>query len=251
MPNNEINIRDDFVESQKADRTSLSSIAKYSIAILSALVVLFPSTYTFIHPPHKHDFILAIVFFAAIAAFVINCRVIIDTEFVGTRTIKRKLYKTSALGSLLTIITLLFLFAYIGINVYEDRTSNPKILDLQISPLEKLVVNSTIQFSGVARDQDSDILIWNWKLNKNNESSSKNKNCNLNFNNVEPNLRRVYWTPDCSGTYTISVDVSDGNRKSNKEVIRFLINGNDEQNINFKDEKEKNKENNIKRKSIR
>ena len=167
-----------------------SSMARYSIAILSALIILFPSTKTFIEPPYDLDILLLVAFSSGFFGFLFNCYVIILTD-IGRKKIHSDLKITcSAWGSLLTFTALLLVFIYILWNLWIDRTSNPEIISLKINPLEPNI-NSLIEFTGEAEDQDSDSLKWQWKIIKENKSTES----------IESDLKTAHWIPKSQGIY--------------------------------------------------
>ena len=215
--------------SNEKDVDRFSSMAKYSIAILSALIILFPSTYTFIKPPYVYDFLLLIGFGTGLIGFFLNCYVLVLRD-VGTQRIFSNLGITSSVwGLLLTFLTLAIVFAHIFFNIYSDRTSSPEIVSLKINPLNPKL-NSLVQFSGHAEDQDSDYLKWEWKIRKKDKfSSDDNSNLKSDDNsNLKSDIKTAYWIPIDPGRYVISATVSDEFHKSSAKEIEFIVNINEE-----------------------
>lgn len=242
---NDITSEEKSVKQHRLDK--LSSIAKYSIAILSGLIIIFPSTYTFIEPPYNFDSILVITLIAAVIAFLANCRVILLVDLQSGKY-SLKALRTSAVGSFFTLLSLIFVFTYIGINVYADRTSSPSIVDLQIQPLTPKA-HSLIQLLGKAKDQDSDLMSWQWCIFKQ-ATNSKNANTDSNsiglanvgsgdkstvscdgdmnkdyqlLSSLESTMRTAYWTPSHDGAYMVSVTASDGDTISIAKSIKFTV----------------------------
>ena len=204
------------------DIDKYSSMARYSIAILSALIVLFPSSNTFIRPPHVFDFLLPFAFATGIVAFLCHSFVILLRDTGKKRIFSDVMVSSSSWGVILTGITLLIISIYIFINIVGDRTSEPTISSLKIDPLNSQV-NSLIQFTGEAKDEDSDYLTWVWEVRPKNEFY-KEQPCPIEKNKLSSNLRTAHWIPQDPGKYKALVQVSDSWKKSRCQQITFSVN---------------------------
>lgn len=203
-----------------------SSIARYSIAILSALIVLFPSSNTFIKPPHTFDFLLPIAFFTGIIAFFCHSYVILLRDTSKKKKYTDFMVSASTWGLILTFFALFIISIYIFVNTVGDRISKPTISSLKIDPLNPQV-NSLVQFSGEARDESSDNLTWTWEVVQFENKSIEEELCpnkKSNGERLRSNLKIAHWIPKISGKYKLLVQVSGKQRKSLCQQIVLNIN---------------------------
>lgn len=196
-----------------------SSIAKYSVAILSALIVFFPSSNTFIKPPHTLDYLLPIALIIGGIAFIANSYVLLLRDTGKGKVFSDAMLAANLWGLVLTILVLIVIFTYIVTNVWIDRSSKPNIDSIKVNPLS-IKVGSLVEFNGEATDQDSDNLKWVWEVKKRDENSNQA----IFSSKLKSNLRTAYWTPISPGSYSISAKVSDDSRESEKQKIEFTVN---------------------------
>lgn len=217
---NEDQEENSLIEFYEKKMATYSSLAKYGIAILSAIIVIFPSSYTFIHPPYKYDGLLTTAFIFGVIAFLIECRVILLVDYREDSS-PFSAMQNSAWGAMLTLATLCLLFSYVGINVSSDRSTPPRIVDLKYQPVQ-IKTGMLVELSGKATDQDLDDLTWKWNVLPTKPRGSSVK-ITPKKEELDSNLRTAHWIAQNPGEYTVFAMVTDDDGLFSESKITILV----------------------------
>ena len=195
-----------------------SSIAKYCIAIISAIVVFFPSTYSFIHPPFVYEWILVFSVVFGIFGFILAAISLHTSEYSDDTNEIRKAYhsrRESVRAAVATGAFLLSVSSYVVSNAVSDYRSPPSIATIGLNPMPP-VAGETVAFLGRADDQNGDRMAWQWRLTERGEGPRRART-------LQSSLETAYWQA-LPGKWLVTASVIDSaGHRSAEQSIPFSV----------------------------
>lgn len=181
---------------------SHANLAKYMIAIVSALIVMFPSIQQVLVQPIQYDWMLYGFFACAIGSFI----VLSIALYLTTIDQNSKPERALGIGNIFGFISFLILVIYFVINFYADRVANPSIDYFLLSPVNPKE-GETVSIQAKVSSENSDNIDFSWKYN------------GIEFGNKEIAYWRVPY-----GKNIYKIDICINNQHKNTICEKFQIN---------------------------
>jgi hypothetical protein len=141
----------------------MATLEKYSdislkmIALLTGVILFFPSVFGFVQPPYKWDFLLFLFWtfsFLSIASHVLS--------FYFSQYAKQVPERSAGVGNISAVLAIFSFSLFLFINVIEDKKSKPTIISIESSSYSPSM-GDVIDLSAEVIDQDNDKLTWGWE----------------------------------------------------------------------------------------
>lgn len=182
----------------KGPREKLAQLSRYMLALLTGTVILFPAISGALKSPFVWDFALVGFWVFAILGFLFLATAFYLSNYVDHKTP----HISTGVGNWSALLALIFLIIYVGINLLNDRMSQPEITSVEADPIQPHA-GQWVKLTAQAVDEDGDKLAWNWTVAADSQGAPKIR---------IGSKRVVYWrTPvdEVGQTYAIQVGVKD------------------------------------------
>lgn len=143
-----------------------AQLSRFSMALLTGAVVLFPSIVGILRAP----FILDVALYAFWALAVPALLSLAVAAYLASFTDQLP-HRAAGAGNLLTVLALVNLVLYVGANIISDRVSPPRVTSLLVEPLV-VRPGQPVKLTATAEDQDGDELSWSWSVQLGDEGSA-------------------------------------------------------------------------------
>ncbi|MDD2829139.1 MAG: hypothetical protein PHW18_06160 [Sulfuricurvum sp.] len=188
-------------------------LAKYIIAIVSALILLFPSIQQLLSPPMIYDWMMYCYFTLAITSLLLA----ILAFYLTVADQNAKPERLLGLANWTGIFSFIFLIAYFASNLYQDKTSKPTIDSFTLLPLNPKI-GEKISLQAKTTSENRDNIDFEWKYNKhevgNKEILYWKIPSNYKIYTINLCIKDQHLNQVCDN---FKIDMSNENKKENNE----------------------------------
>lgn len=198
------------------------STSRFVLGLVSGAIILFPTIFSSITAPFIWDWALYGFWLSAFIAFIG-----LSISFhISSLSNDNTPVRSSGIGNIFALISILCLFLFISANIISDRLSPPKIVSLTGNTYSA-APGEVVSFIGEARDNDGDRLVWSWTVEweekplTGSENSLREKKMEL-----QSTMRTAQWfiPKNIDGkSFKVTAKASDGDKTSEPQTIRVKV----------------------------